>query len=414
MNYYLIATIRPYEDTFVLCVTVYAFAITKMRLPQLFKAPLILVCLLPGACIQSDFANKPIASDKLGLLDSTNYFLQLQNELTDSYDTTFTSGFKVNYKLDSYYQIHINWRDGHFSGSVKDETYPGWSPSEVEHEWSGFIGLSHSCGSPCWTQTLLPKNQTNSKKSYDYPILCHPEKDILFYREYLSENYFFAENINSGKKIKIELKNDPGFSFFLDGLDTCYFEKDDLVITYKTEFDFSDDATTETQRFSMVPLYPKWERSDDYSLQGIPEIKPDDDFTDSLIHVKLVKKNSRLPLTQFEMLFSYYCENISIDVLEHPGLNNVKEVVRIKFDFLTCCSDLYNYYFLISASGDVTLLSVIHNVWCDDPSTYKAYVFPNERFGIKNKISLMEITPKVNDSAEVKRARFIKYLKSSF
>ena len=156
--------------------------------------------------------------------------------------------------------------------------------------------------------------------------------------------------------------------------------------------------------------YMIWHETNNYNLLGVPEIIPDAEYFDSVIIVSLQDKERALSAIKFETFFSSYCDTIEMTSLTAPGLKNIKEVVRVRFIIPTCCSDLYDHYFLIGEKGEIMVLPALHNTICDDPQTYQAYVFPNEKFGEKNKILLMEFTQDGYGRDDNKVAKLLKIM----
>lgn len=370
--------------------------------------PCICLCfiLLYSCGRQNGSYNSPAFTADTILVYPARHFFNWQNELSTLYDSTFADGFSVNYSLDKEQTIWINWGNALVKRSVADAYYPGWAPSEIEHEWAYFIGFRHSCGSPCWTQALFPKNQTDSIRSYEYPLLNHATKDILFYREYLNENRFVIENINSQQRITLVPDHFPEFGFFLDGLDTFYFDKDYLVLTWKTELDFSDDTPTKTKRFPLDALYPKWEHTNNYVISGIPVVPDTAEYFERTIPVTVKSKNEPFQKTRFSTYFSTYCDTVETSVLKWPGFQNVKEVIRVDLVFSTCGWQTYRHYILVEQDGKMEYLPVINYAESDNPDPWQAYVFPNEKYGQEGKILLMEFTP-VYGGTEIEKARIL-------
>lgn len=153
-----------------------------------------------------------------------------------------------------------------------------------------------------------------------------------------------------------------------------------------------------------------WHETSNYILSGIPEIIQDAEYFDSIITPTFQDKGNRLTAIKFETFFSSYCDTIEMISLNTRGFKNIKEVVRVRFVIPTCCSDLYDHYFLIGKKGDVTILPALHNTICDDPQMYQAYVFPTEKFGEKNKILLMEFTQDGYGRDDNKAAKLLKIM----
>jgi len=150
------------------------------------------------------------------------------------YDTVFASGYFLRYTLDSTNKIIITWGNSDFKRTTKDELYPGWAPSEFKCEWNNYIGMFHSCGSPCWSHFLLPKNETDSIIFFDFPIAFDTKRDYILYRgPTYHGNDFIVENIVSRKKQKIIL-DAMSCDFFMDGIDSVAFDSKGLYVKWIT------------------------------------------------------------------------------------------------------------------------------------------------------------------------------------
>ncbi|WP_430906041.1 hypothetical protein [Maribacter sp. 2-571] len=83
-----------------------------------------------------------------------------------------------------------------------------------------------------------------------------------------------------------------------------------------------------------------------------------------------------LGITSMELL-----EDVRITVLPNPGLEAVKEVVKVTFEYIACCANTETYYFLVDHDNQYTALPKIDNLYCDTAESDEHYVFPSQAFG---------------------------------
>lgn len=76
-----------------------------------------------------------------------------------------------------------------------------------------------------------------------------------------------------------------------------------------------------------------------------------------------------------------------IDVLKNPDLNNIKEVIRVRFEFLDTCIKFETQYFLVTYEDLLIKLPVLSYSQCEqDANKQIEYLFPNQKFGKENTI----------------------------
>ncbi len=93
-----------------------------------------------------------------------------------------------------------------------------------------------------------------------------------------------------------------------------------------------------------------------------------------------------LAITELELL-----EDVRIAVLSDPGLEDVREVLKIELEYIACCANTETYYFLVNRENDFTALPKIDNLYCDAVESDEHYVFPNEAYGREGAILRAEL-----------------------
>ena len=88
-----------------------------------------------------------------------------------------------------------------------------------------------------------------------------------------------------------------------------------------------------------------------------------------------------------------------IEVLEMNTLKNIEQIIHLKSDYNACCSNYYSIYLLKTKNGELIKLPETDYLHCDGPTPIIEYRFPNQKFGIKNKILLVKSLR--NDKYEV-------------
>lgn len=83
----------------------------------------------------------------------------------------------------------------------------------------------------------------------------------------------------------------------------------------------------------------------------------------------------------------------SIYLLENPGISNIKEVVKVEFEYVACCSSIEEHYFLFSNENKLIKLPSTDYVHCDGPEPFFEYRFPNQYLGLKDQILRTESFP---------------------
>ncbi|WP_349351865.1 MULTISPECIES: hypothetical protein [unclassified Flagellimonas] len=71
---------------------------------------------------------------------------------------------------------------------------------------------------------------------------------------------------------------------------------------------------------------------------------------------------------------------------ESPGINGVERVILVDHLFSNCGDSLTSYYFLEMSDGSIDWLPTLTTMNLGDELHYYQYRFPNEKFGVKDKV----------------------------
>ena len=196
----------------------------------------VLLLLLFVSCNNAEHKNKQVKSKTVKKKIKSHK--EYQQELTDWYDTTLTSGYFLKYVLDSTSTIRIVWGNENFKRWKADEQYPGWAPSYYKFEFQDYIALGHACGTGCWSLTLLPKNEKDSIISYDEDITSDVHRNLIFYKNYdenATRESFFVEHIPTRKKTEIVLDSLSTFGSWSNAIEQSSFVKNGIYIKWRTD-----------------------------------------------------------------------------------------------------------------------------------------------------------------------------------
>lgn len=80
----------------------------------------------------------------------------------------------------------------------------------------------------------------------------------------------------------------------------------------------------------------------------------------------------------------------TIKVLENPTLTNVKQVIKVEFEFLSCCSNYESLYFMVTNNDELIKLPQLDYMQCEYATDKMEYIFPNQKFGQANTILTTE------------------------
>jgi hypothetical protein len=79
-----------------------------------------------------------------------------------------------------------------------------------------------------------------------------------------------------------------------------------------------------------------------------------------------------------------------VELMNIKNLKNIKRIIKITSDYTACCSNVYSNYLLQTKNKELIELPETEYLHCDGLTPIVEYRFPNQKFGIKNKILLTE------------------------
>jgi hypothetical protein len=128
-----------------------------------------------------------------------------------------------------------------------------------------------------------------------------------------------------------------------------------------------------------VLIEPKYELDSLFWVTPYEERKP--------IKVFLTAKSDRTNHLQTFLIHELETyEGYEIYSLTNPKLDNIKEIVLVKFEYVACCSSFDSHYFLITKNDNWIKLPLVGHVSCDGPEPFEEYRFPIQKFGLSKSI----------------------------
>jgi hypothetical protein len=118
----------------------------------------------------------------------------------------------------------------------------------------------------------------------------------------------------------------------------------------------------------------------EYELDSIFWMTPYEDRNPITVFIA-IKPDTTKPIQEFTILELETYDGSKIFALEKTGLENIKSIVKVEFEYLACCSSIENHYFIITENDEWIKLPVINYVACDGPEPYEEYRFPAQQFG---------------------------------
>lgn len=97
-------------------------------------------------------------------------------------------------------------------------------------------------------------------------------------------------------------------------------------------------------------------------------------------------------VTSFPVADASLIHDVKITRLENPGLNGVKNVIRVNVQYVEYCSYVVSNYILETNDGGFITLPILTNEDCGDSNKAFVYLFPNQVFGQVNQIVTSEVT----------------------
>jgi hypothetical protein len=112
-----------------------------------------------------------------------------------------------------------------------------------------------------------------------------------------------------------------------------------------------------------------------------------------------LKDNNGRTLYEIKISELEFYSGTSIEVLNIDNLKNIVQIIHLKSGYDACCSNYYSNYLLVTNKGDIIELPESEYLHCDGPTPIVEYRFPNQKFGMKNRILLTKSN--LNDNYEV-------------
>ncbi len=92
-------------------------------------------------------------------------------------------------------------------------------------------------------------------------------------------------------------------------------------------------------------------------------------------------------------------DSVQVQVLKNPGLENVREVLRVEVEYSACCFWGEISYYMITDAGEMIKLPDLHQSYCDWPAVIDEYYFPIQHDGENNNIQNNSIS--INSEGDV-------------
>jgi|GEM_PF-1616585 len=142
------------------------------------------------------------------------------------------------------------------------------------------------------------------------------------------------------------------------------------VLAFSQEFELSDNYVIHEPEYDLDSLF--WTTPND-------QRKP--------INVYLTLKSDTIKhIQEFTILELETYDRNWVFSLKEPQLLNVKEIVKVEFDYMACCVTVENHYFILTTDDRWIKLPTVDYVACDGPEPFFEYRFPSQKFGIENTI----------------------------
>lgn len=82
--------------------------------------------------------------------------------------------------------------------------------------------------------------------------------------------------------------------------------------------------------------------------------------------------------------------DVTIKSLENTGLENVKQIIKVEFEFMACCSNYESLYFVQTTDNEFVKLPQLDYMHCEYATDKMEYIFPSQKFGQANVILTTE------------------------
>ena len=95
----------------------------------------------------------------------------------------------------------------------------------------------------------------------------------------------------------------------------------------------------------------------------------------------VITDNPENPIASLAISDFGLLDEIRISVLSNPGLEGIKEILKVTVEYNTCCSSTEDSYYLVTDDNDFIALPSIKNEYAYEPISDIHYIFPNQSFG---------------------------------
>jgi hypothetical protein len=132
----------------------------------------------------------------------------------DDLDTTLPSGKYLDFYLNADSNLIMSW-GSKTNGKIGAREYGKW-PAPIslpfyQYEFENYIAIRHSCGSSCWSLTLLPTRKEDSIVVLQEDLCIDTNRGYIFARRCWDEDSEFClYNVNNGKHKPVNL---PGYEW---------------------------------------------------------------------------------------------------------------------------------------------------------------------------------------------------------
>jgi hypothetical protein len=166
-------------------------------------------------------------------------------------DTLTPAGNFLKYSLDTNNKVVVTVGNNHFQRSFKSAQFSEPGVYTYKNEWKSYVGLHNSCGSTCWTLTLLPLAKKGRLITYDYDIASDSKTNLLFCKKRLEGNEYYVTNIQTSKKKKITLSGISGMGFVGNGIDSVAFVNGNLYVKWELAAGTDKKGKTKKEVFKL-------------------------------------------------------------------------------------------------------------------------------------------------------------------
>ncbi len=147
-------------------------------------------------------------------------------------DTLTPAGYSLKYAVDSTNKLVITVGGKKFRRVFHGIDLPQSGTYTYKNEWKNFIGLRNTCGTSCWTLSLLPLKKNGPVINYDYDLASDTKRDLLFGKKHPDGNEYYVVNVKTTKKAKIILKDIADQDKPGSGIESVSFVKEGIKVKW--------------------------------------------------------------------------------------------------------------------------------------------------------------------------------------